>query len=175
MKKKMHKRIKLGYAYSFTKSKYMYFYDILILSKSQSYKTTQYPTLVLNIFLEFMRVVLTLSARVLWAIVLPVLLSLLYDSISAIQFSHCFRTSCLFSQKCLWMTSRKQGVGLRICSSMAHRTVACRMLASYSRELAVPEGVPRDRSYPGSLKYGSDTKISDWMDTKTYRMLNHSR
>lgn len=43
----------------------MYFYDILILSKSQSYKTTQYPTLVLNIFFEFMRVVLTLSARVL--------------------------------------------------------------------------------------------------------------
>lgn len=88
----------------------------------------------------------TLSASVLWAIVLPVLLSLLKDSISAIQFSHCFRTSCLFSQKCLWMTSLKQGVGFLICSSMAHFTVACLMLASYSRELAVPEGVPRERS-----------------------------
>ena len=50
---------------------------------------------------------------------------------------------------------------------MAHLTVAWRMLASYSRELAVPDGLPRDRSYPGSLKYGSETRINDWMDTRT--------
>lgn len=49
-------------------------------------------------------------------------------------------------------TSLKHGEGLRICSSMAHLTEACRMLPSYSRELCVPLGVPRERSYPGSLK-----------------------
>ncbi len=49
-------------------------------------------------------------------------------------------------------TSLKHGEGLRICSSMAHLTEACRMLPSYSRELWVPLGVPRERSYPGSLK-----------------------
>lgn len=163
----MDKRIKKDmHVCTFTESKYLYSFNFLF------YPNLYYIKFYTNqlhywIFLELIRMMLTLSARVLWAIVLPVLLSLLYDSISAIQFSHCFRTSCLFSQKCLWMTSRKQGVGFRICSSMAHLTVACRILASYSRELAVPEGVPRDRSYPGSLKYGSDTKISDWMDTNT--------
>ena len=49
-------------------------------------------------------------------------------------------------------TSLKQGDGFLSCSSIAHFTVACRMLASYSHELAVPDGVPRERSYPGSLK-----------------------
>ena len=44
------------------------------------------------------------------------------------------------------LTSLKQGHGFRICSSMAQRTVACRMLASYSRLLCVPLGVPRDLS-----------------------------
>ncbi|TNN58346.1 hypothetical protein EYF80_031468 [Liparis tanakae] len=42
--------------------------------------------------------------------------------------------------------SIRHGEGLRICSSMAHLTVACRMLPSYSRELWVPLGVPRERS-----------------------------
>lgn len=49
-------------------------------------------------------------------------------------------------------TSLKQGEGFLNCSSMAHLTVACLMLASYSRELAAPDGVPLERSYPGSLK-----------------------
>ena len=63
----------------------------------------------------------------------------------------------------------KHGGGLRSISSIAHLAVAWRMLASYSREDAVPVGVPRDRSYPGSLKYGSETRISDWIDTSTWR------
>jgi len=65
-------------------------------------------------------------------------------------------------------TCLKHGEGLRSISSIAHFVVACRMFASYSRELAVPDGVPRERSYPGSLKYGSETRISDWMETNTY-------
>ena len=44
------------------------------------------------------------------------------------------------------LTSLKQAEVFLICSSMAHLTVACLMLASYSLELAVPEGVHLDRS-----------------------------
>lgn len=64
-------------------------------------------------------------------------------------------------------TSLKHGEGLRSWLSMAHLTVAARMLASYSREFCMAVGVPRDLSYPGSLKYGSLTKIRLWMDTST--------
>jgi len=44
------------------------------------------------------------------------------------------------------LTCRKHGDELRSISSIAHLVVACRMFASYSRELAVPDGVPRERS-----------------------------
>lgn len=43
-------------------------------------------------------------------------------------------------------TSLKHGDGFLICSSIAHLTVACRIFPSYSLELWVPLGVPRDRS-----------------------------
>lgn len=62
----------------------------------------------------------------------------------------------------------KQGDGLRSWFSMAHLTVAARMFASYSLEFCIAAGVPLDLSYPGSLKYGSLTKMSDWMETNTW-------
>ena len=67
------------------------------------------------------------------------------------------------------LTSLKQAGGFFIISNMAYLTVACLMLLSYSLQLAVPAGVPRDLSYPGSLKYGSLTNIKLCMDTNTYK------
>lgn len=43
-------------------------------------------------------------------------------------------------------TSLKHGQGFRTCSSIAHFTEAVQILALYSRELWLPEGVPRDLS-----------------------------
>ncbi len=57
-----------------------------------------------------------------------------------------------FKKKCRRITSVKQTGGFRNCSSIAHRTVACRIFASYSNDCEVPVAVPRVRSYPGSLK-----------------------
>ena len=50
------------------------------------------------------------------------------------------------NQQLMLLTSLKQLDGFLSISNMAHFTVACRMFASYSLELAVPEGVPRDLS-----------------------------
>lgn len=111
---------------------------------------------------------LTFSATQLCEIVRPVRLSLDPASSSVIHSSTCTMISFLFSQKCRSMTSLKQAEGFLSCSSIAHLTVAWRMFASYSLELAVPDAVPRDLSYPGSLKYGSDTRIRDWIETNTW-------
>ena len=68
----------------------------------------------------------------------------------------------------LLLTFLKQPDGFFNCSNMAHLTDAWRMFASYSREFCWPAGVPRERSYPGSLKYGSGTRMSDWVETRTW-------
>merc|ERR1712110_714543 len=50
---------------------------------------------------------------------------------------------------------------------MAQRIHCSRTGIVYSRLRCSPCGVPISRSKPGSLKYGSGTRISDWMETKT--------
>lgn len=84
-----------------------------------------------------------------------------------------FNENVLWSVKYLFtidssLTCLKQGEGFLNCSSIAQRTVAWQMLASYSLEFCWPAGVPLDLSYPGSLKYGSWTRMSDWIDTRTW-------
>lgn len=133
----------------------------------------------------------TLRAKALKEIVLAERLSAPCISISRIQASICAQISCLLSQKWVWitykklfrlvdvstislynfdwifLTSLKHGQGFLTWSSIAHLTVAWQTFALYSWLDWAPLDVPRERSYPGSLKYGSDTNINDWIDTNT--------
>mmetsp|Transcript_13397 Transcript_13397/g.57084 ORF Transcript_13397/g.57084 Transcript_13397/m.57084 type:complete len:341 (+) Transcript_13397:381-1403(+) len=56
---------------------------------------------------------------------------------------------------------------------MAYRSVYSMMCLLYSSLFLFPSAVPMPLSYPGSLKNGSFTKMSDWMDTITCAIVEH--
>eukprot|EP01139_Manchomonas_bermudensis_P011915 Amastigsp_a344630_31.p4 type:complete len:142 gc:universal Amastigsp_a344630_31:761-336(-) len=85
---------------------------------------------------------------------------------------HCFAVARIcdrLSQQCARMTSSKPTAGFLSCPRMATRMVSALMCALYSALMRSPSGVPSELSWPGSLAHGTGTRMSDWIETSTWR------